>query len=212
MAATAADYAWFEGRFPDLAEAYCLTLVGGLSPPQVLARLGARTNGPHVTGVDRLPVLDLGTDDEQLIGVTAVEHVPPSPVLDPAGEPRTWALAVEPGGRLGVTDDAIVTLSAGTRLVSHARGTDGRGLLCWLEDGEIRATAARRAGSPAQVEGDDADTLLEILRSAGAGVEGDSGELPVAAAFALAEHLTGVRLTAELLTESSYLCGLAPYP
>jgi hypothetical protein len=33
-----------------------------------------------------------------------------------------------------------------------------------------------------------------------------------AAAFALAEHLTGVRLTPELVDESLYLCGIAPVP
>jgi len=32
------------------------------------------------------------------------------------------------------------------------------------------------------------------------------------AAFALAEQLTGVRLTPELLDESVYLCGVAPIP
>lgn len=34
----------------------------------------------------------------------------------------------------------------------------------------------------------------------------------LASAFALAEHLTGVRLTPELLGESVYLWGVAPEP
>jgi hypothetical protein len=116
MAATADDYAWFEECFPDLAEGYCLTLVRGLSPPQVLARLGARTDGPLVTGVDGLGALGLSTADEQLIAVT-----------EAGGD---WALAVEANGHLGVTEDAIVPLSAGTRLVSHFCNVNAVDRLC----------------------------------------------------------------------------------
>lgn len=39
MTATAADYTWFDDRFPGLAEAYCLTLVRGPSPEEMLARV-----------------------------------------------------------------------------------------------------------------------------------------------------------------------------
>jgi hypothetical protein len=207
MAATAADYAWFEESFPGLAEAYCLTLVRGLSPPQVLARLGARTNGPYVTGVGRLPSLDLGRD-EFLVAVTVVENVPDVP--DASADARSWALAVEPGGRLGVTEEAIVPLSAGTRLVSHSSGAGGPDRFCWLEDGEVRAWFEPPA--PGRREGGAAGTLREAMRSAGFDVEGDGSGFSVAAAFALAEHLTGVRVTPELLRESSFLCGLAPRP
>ena len=43
--------------------------------------------------------------------------------------------------------------------------------------------------------------------------EYDAGEdVTTEATFALAEHLTGVRLTSDLLDESVYLCGVAPVP
>ncbi|MFJ5834970.1 DUF6461 domain-containing protein [Streptomyces sp. NPDC093089] len=35
MTKTGADYAWFEDDFPDIAEAYCFTLVRGLSPAEL---------------------------------------------------------------------------------------------------------------------------------------------------------------------------------
>jgi isocitrate lyase len=35
MTATAADYVWFEQRFPDLAEAHCFTLVHKLPPAEI---------------------------------------------------------------------------------------------------------------------------------------------------------------------------------
>ena len=37
-------------------------------------------------------------------------------------------------------------------------------------------------------------------------------DIPTEAAFALAERLTGVRITMELLEESRYECGVAPVP
>lgn len=195
MVATAADYSWFGERFPELAEAYCLTLVRGLSPPQVLARLGARTNGPRVTGVGGLPVLGLSTPDEQLVAVTVVDD---------------WALAVESDGGLGVTEEATVPLSAGTRLVSHVAGGKGAGRFCWVEDGEVRA--AFEALFPSRREGSTPDEPLAAMRAAGFVLDGDNSKTSAAAAFALAEHLTGVRITPELLSDAPYQCGLAPIP
>ncbi|MER5324158.1 DUF6461 domain-containing protein [Streptosporangium roseum] len=43
MIATAADYVWSYEGFPGLWEAYCFTLVEGLRPEDVVARLDART-------------------------------------------------------------------------------------------------------------------------------------------------------------------------
>lgn len=42
MTKSGADYAWFEDDFPDIAEAYCFTLVRGLSPAELLSRLEGR--------------------------------------------------------------------------------------------------------------------------------------------------------------------------
>lgn len=42
--------------------------------------------------------------------------------------------------------------------------------------------------------------------------EGDNAEDSAEAALALAEYVAGVRLTPELLEESTYACGIAPVP
>lgn len=42
--------------------------------------------------------------------------------------------------------------------------------------------------------------------------DGDNFEDSTEAALALADYLTGVRLTPELLEESTYTCGIAPAP
>lgn len=110
MNATATDFGWFAGEFEFLAQAYCITLVRGLSSDDVLARLGAQTE-IRVTGVESLyePAYDAWSDhggNQSFVGVAAL------------GE---WALMVEPNGFLGVTDRAIAPLSRGTRAVSHSR-------------------------------------------------------------------------------------------
>ncbi|GLZ07114.1 hypothetical protein Acsp03_45800 [Actinomadura sp. NBRC 104412] len=160
----------------------------------MLARLGARTNGPHVTGIGGLSALDLDTADEQLIAVTIVDGA--------------WALAVEAGGRVGVTEEAVVALSAGTRLVAHQRGAGGSGRFSWAEDGDVRASFDPNV--PSRREGSTPDEPLEAMRAAGFDLDGD--ERRFHAAFALAENLTGVRVTSEILETSSFHCGLAPLP
>ncbi|SFT21561.1 hypothetical protein SAMN04487982_11090 [Streptomyces sp. ok210] len=48
MTATAADYVWFNERFPELARAYCITLVYELPQPSCCAGLptGASLHSP----------------------------------------------------------------------------------------------------------------------------------------------------------------------
>ncbi|MFI0354033.1 DUF6461 domain-containing protein [Actinomadura sp. 9N407] len=203
MAPTAADYAWFEEDFSELAEAYCVMLVRGLTPAQVLARLGARTDGPHMTGVDALCRFSSDTHGEhngreQGLGVTAVGD---------------WALVIEPNGYLSVSEETIVPLSARTRLVSHGSNVNAAGNFYWVEDGEVRLTFEPLF--PSHRNGTSADALLGTMREAGfdlADGDDDANLDCDHAAFALAEHLTGVRITPEILREGSYLCGATPYP
>jgi hypothetical protein len=56
--------------------------------------------------------------------------------------------------------------------------------------------------------------LVDIIREVGFDLreDADNAERCIAAAFALADRLTGVRVTAELLEESTYVCGIAPLP
>jgi Family of unknown function (DUF6461) len=208
MAATAADYAWVAGD-PAIFEAYCLTLARGLTPAQFLARLGAQPEAPR-TGIGALyePSYDLWADNERLasyrddrlfIGVTAVP-----------GGGGDWALGVEINGHLGVTPEAIVPLSAGTRVVSHYLN-QARDQFYWVEDGDIRLDF--EPGSPAYREGSTPDALVDLMRDAGFELREELQlDHPTEAAFALAERLTGVRLTMALLEEASYDCGIARVP
>jgi hypothetical protein len=219
--ATAADYVWFYEGFPGLWQAYCFTLVEGLRPEEVVARLDARTEdvvarfGDWMDNVpSRMSFDDLnsaaysgpgpyGTWDGHFFGAAGVGG---------------WCLIVEPNGFMGSLPEIIKPFSADTRLVSHFSNVNAVKHFYWAEDGEIQLGfeppfAADRYGS-------DPDGAVEAMRRAGldleCGVQSGRIFFPEDAAtrdgavFALAENLTGIQLTAQLLVESTYLCAVAP--
>ncbi|MFF4776802.1 DUF6461 domain-containing protein [Microtetraspora fusca] len=200
MTATAADYTWFRERFAYLAEAYCFTLIRGLTFEELVDRLGARTEEfPNMTFEELVDSSfsgpgAYGTWDGHFFGVV------------PVGD---WILIVEPSGFLGVTREAIVPLSAGTRLVSHFRNVNSVNYFYWVEDGDIRLFFEPLSPSPR--DGSDPDGLVEIMQQAGFDLRnGGNHNLFIGAAFALAEHLTGIKVTPQLLEKSIYSCGVAP--
>jgi hypothetical protein len=113
-----------------------------------------------------------------------------------------WSLIVEDNGRLGTTDAVVRPLSAGTTVVSLFRGPDGHGRFLVLDDQRIGldfdlVNSGRRAGSRVEELGPMVDAAgFRRPRAGGAAV---------AAGFALAERLTAVPLTHELLAARTYL-------
>lgn len=202
MTAHATDYRWFSEAFPGLREAYCLTLVEGVSPEELLRRAGAGPAGHH-TGASELveaayDVWDEYDGDRLFIAAT------------PLGG---WALAVEPNGYLGITAPVLAALSAGTRLVSHFRNVNAVDHFHWQRDGHNLLHFEPLF--PARRDGSEAGAAAGIMREAGFDLtEGDQHDhtLHTEAAFALAERLTGVRLTAELLESAAFVAGTAPRP
>lgn len=76
MIATPDDYSWFSReRFPGLADAYCFTYVRGLTPEELVTRLGGR-----VEDCSRV------TLDELIQWRTFGASLPP----DPRVRPRRW--------------------------------------------------------------------------------------------------------------------------
>ncbi|MEU7278837.1 DUF6461 domain-containing protein [Streptomyces sp. NPDC045431] len=197
MTTTAADYAWFEDRFPDLAEAYCFTLVENLAPADVLHRLDGREEAP-LTGAEAVGdaafALFSRTDGtRQLVAMTAL---------------GSWTLLIEPNGYLGVTEARALPASAGTRWVSHFVNVNAVDAFLWAEDGVRRLWFEPLF--PDERWGTTPDDLLDAMHRIGFHFgDGDAPEpdLSGPAAFALAEHLTGVALTAELLEGTTFTCG-----
>jgi hypothetical protein len=203
VTATYADYGWITDRLAGLFDAYCLTLARGLAPGEFLSRIGARP-GPARTGVDGLfaawSYRDRFPDAGLMIGVTVVP-----------GRDADWALGVEVNGFLGVTPEVLVPLSAGTRAVSHY-ASEGVSWFYWAENGGIRLRfQPADAGSR---EGTGPDALVDTMQEVGFDLSEDGANLDHsdAAAFALAERLTGVRVTPDLLEQATYTCGIAPAP
>jgi Family of unknown function (DUF6461)/Transposase domain (DUF772) len=200
VTATAADYLWFAERYPDLAEAFCLTLARDVAPAEVLHRMGTRET-TELTGVGEVC-------RHYFTSVTPRGY--PS-LLVAATIMDGWTLAVEPNGFLGVTDEIVATLSRGTKVVSLFRNVNALTRFCWAEDGKVRLSFAPLF--PTWREGSDAHGLVDVMRQVGfdlrEGLDRD-WEQHIGAAFALMEHVTGVRLTPEGLDSASYLCGTAP--
>ncbi|MET8983122.1 DUF6461 domain-containing protein [Streptomyces sp. NPDC004539] len=196
MTTTATAYTWFEERFPDLAEAYCFTLVHDLSPADLLHRLGG-TNEPALTGADEFVEAAFEFSDRydgkrQLVAMTTV---------------GSWTLMIEANGYLGVTEERALDASAGTRWVSHFVNVNALDAFLWAEDSAPRLTFEPMY--PDHRWGSTPDELLAVMRDIGFHFGDDIPELDLSAsaAFALAEHLTGVAVTPELLESTTFTCG-----
>ncbi len=190
--AVADDYWWFTLE-PDLSKGFCFTWVRGRTPNQVLKRLGGieleRIGWQQLVGSgdgERLP------GDRYFIGVARVDD---------------WSLIVEDHGDLGVTDRLVLPLSLGTRVVSHYRAADGHGRFLLLDDAAIELDFDPTATG--KLSGGRAVELAPMLTAAGFGL-GDGPAAPVEASFALAERLTGIAMTKELLRTSTYLLTTVP--
>ncbi|WP_052424881.1 DUF6461 domain-containing protein [Streptomyces fulvoviolaceus] len=206
---TAADYAWLEERYESLTEAYCITLVRGLTAQELLRNLKAEPAG-RVTGVEELyePSYDVSGHSRLFVGAADLDG---------------WALMVEYNGYLGTLDEIMLPLSRGRTVVSHFRNINAVDHFNWFEDGTLRLhfeplfAHARDGSHP--------DELLTEMREAGfdteepdegdEGLDGDEGddqdfETLTAASFVLADRITGVRLTPELFASAEFRCGIAP--
>jgi hypothetical protein len=196
---TAADYTWLEERHPDLMEAYCVTLVRGLTAEGLLRELSAEPAG-RLTGVAALgePSYEVQAPSLTYVGATTVGD---------------WALMIEYNGYLGIRDAAMVPLSRGRTVVSHFRNVNAVDHFKWYEDGTLRLHfeplfACHRDGS-------HPDELLTEMRESGFDLSEDDDRdtgRHTEAAFALAHRLTGIRLTPELFESAEFRCGVAPVP
>ncbi|NAS27119.1 hypothetical protein GT755_36310 [Herbidospora sp. NEAU-GS84] len=183
---------------PALAKAYCLTYVRGLTPDRLLTRLGAGPGRAELT----LDELIRG----QARGAVAL------------GE---WALLVESYGGLGSTEEVVLPLSAGTRLVSHSYlDVDDMDHFHWVDDGRIRFQFLPEEGySHGIVDGrirflfrphesycgEPPDEIADLLEQMHSPVHPLPEQPHRGPAFSLAERLTGITMTPRLLEESRYL-------
>ncbi|WP_046469321.1 DUF6461 domain-containing protein [Allosalinactinospora lopnorensis] len=183
-AACARDYAWLQESQPDLAEAYCLSYVRGLSKTEALRRLGAAERQ-----LRSLPIVEAVE-----AGLCAEGH---PPLTAHALSVHGWAVIIEPTGCRATRPETYRALSAETELVSVRVLLDHRYEFRWVVDGvlqtflDTRWPYVRRGTRPDAL----ADDMREIELTDGAGVSD-----PGAAALALAERVTRVRIRPAHLT------------
>lgn len=202
MKAEPSDRSWlrdFQGGF--LLEGYTLTLVRGLSPQTFLDRLGAAPQG-DVAGFDAFVAQDREFQDDQdewgdymFVGATLVQ-----------GKDADWVLALEINGGIEIQTDAMKRATLGTRGVSHFRSPNAMSLFSWWEDGEPRT----RFEGPLHRDGSTPDELVDLMRQVGFDFENGSCDLEDY--IALSEELTGVRVTQDMLENSTYSTGIVGIP
>ncbi|MBB6036492.1 DUF6461 domain-containing protein [Phytomonospora endophytica] len=197
--ATSADYGWLEEGDAGLTEAYCLTFLRGLSPEAVLEALGAEPTGT-VVGVEPLhdaafEVWERHHGDRVHVAATAVGD---------------WTVLVEVNGYLGTFEEVMMPLSAGGgRVVSHFRNVNAVDHFNLWDDGEHRLHFEPLFAH--HREGPDAEALTGEMAAAGFDLAEDGGyEAHTEAAWALAERLTGVRVTPEMIVSAVFHTGVAP--
>ncbi|GAB2466792.1 hypothetical protein GCM10027187_38770 [Streptosporangium sandarakinum] len=190
MIATPDDYAWLT----EAADNWCFTYVRGLTPEQVVIRRGGRPEDFTPMTYDELgdAAFSGSSGPGAFIGVTTIGD---------------WAFVIEPDWN-GIAEGVIMPLSAGTRLVSHYLMTiKALDYFYWIEDGELRFCFVAQEGYMEEVP----DELVETMGRIDS-VHSSFSNLHDGPAFLLAERLTGITLTPQLLEESTYLCGVVPEP
>ncbi|MFJ2744891.1 DUF6461 domain-containing protein [Streptomyces sp. NPDC087440] len=213
-AVTAADYLWIRDHGSVFRHAleggYTMTLVRGVTPAEVFRAMGAEQR-EACTGAAELAdrqaaLLDVDDywSDDFLAGVFTVP-----------GDGGDWAVVLHFDGGVGMEPEFLEALSAGSRAVSHTtNGGKPMDHFSWYEDGELRTGFEY----PTSRWGSTPDALNDQLTQVGFSLVDDDDLVGgftadvdgKAAVFALAERLTGVRLTEELLARSEYQVGEVP--
>ncbi|GAA1022870.1 hypothetical protein Aple_086430 [Acrocarpospora pleiomorpha] len=187
------DYAWFTDS--GLAEAYSFIFVRGLTPEQLVARMGGRAEDFSWMTLNESIDAGLCYDDQtKFAAVTTIGD---------------WSFVVQYNSWLGANDQFIRPLSAGTRLVSLYR-LDIKALedFRWVEDGEIRFGFWAQEGYSEEVPDELVETMKQIDHDYGE----DKYELYQGPGLVLIERLTGIKLTPQILEGSAYLSGVISEP
>ncbi|MEV4549086.1 DUF6461 domain-containing protein [Nonomuraea wenchangensis] len=210
-----APFRWLRSSCGDrgdvLGEIYCVTLLRGLDPAEVLRRFGARTSTQMSFDELDLAVCDFtmatgGGEGGGWVGVIA------------AGD---GCAAVEPMGWSGPDEPTLARLSAGTDVVSVLRHDYACDYFHYAADGLV--ITAFDPAAPEHRFGAEADRLGDLMREFGLPLEEgseeewdqryeDLSEHGLERMFAMAARLTGVTFTADLLDGPLLVGAIADLP
>jgi len=130
-----------------------------------------------------------------------------------SGDGGDWVFAVEICGTHGVYSEFMEPVSTGGRAVTHLRTGAAKDYFAWWENGEVMTRFeplfpySRRGKTP--------DALVDLMAEVGFDLRDDadrSYETHTEAAFALAERLSGVQITKDLMEHALYWGGIVEIP
>lgn len=179
----AGDYGWLADL--PLGAAFALAFVRGLDEAEVLRRFGA---DPDSARPMTLAEIDRAQQDA----------LPESLLLAAVTKVGDWVLVLEPGGFQSTLDEVLSVVSAGGEVLSVYRNLDAVGQISHAVDGRLRTAFDQLV--PYLRWGSLPDALLPVMLAVGLDPDGGTAPDPDAAALALAERVTGVRLTEETLS------------
>ena len=219
MTASADDYLWFIEDYP-FGSDFCVTLVRGLTPDEVITRFGG-SEAVDITGAHRLESAQVQIRYPDPIGDDGSFNASLSSGLDfiAATSADGWTLIVEPNGFRCSSEEAARLLSPDGELVSFYHNENTAPVLRWARNGETLVTFRPTDGAGWR-SGSDPDRLNPVLESLGFDlstqqVDPDDwryDEKWQARTLALMEHLTGVRISPDLLANASFKCAAVPAP
>ncbi|MEO3855131.1 DUF6461 domain-containing protein [Acrocarpospora sp. B8E8] len=185
--AVAEDYAWFDEHDSGLAEAFCVTFVRGLTPQQAFDRLGvAPDDDPD----------DDGFYEEGVMAASAVDG---------------GTILIEFNGFQGILATVTGPLSVGTVTAAVFCNVNLDQQFVHAADG--RVVTSFEPDYPGSRSGIDENRLLTHMVELGMPTEdvddADDWGDPIHTAFALAERVTGVRLTPEAIDNPALIGSIA---
>jgi hypothetical protein len=216
-----ADYSWFDVTEQGLSVGCCLTFVKDLTADEVVRRL-AGTVVAEMAGLDELE------EHSAAVTIPPNAHRPDGSVVFGESTGREFAavadrpggvLIVEPYGFLTTVPEINRPLSRGTDVAVVHLSENNEEKFVWASGGDVRTEFDFRHAH--WREGTEPDALLARLRDLGFNLStaddpDDPGwfydERAVARAFTLAEQLTGVGFTEEVLTTPRFLAVSVPSP
>ncbi|MEV6495109.1 DUF6461 domain-containing protein [Actinoplanes sp. NPDC051633] len=200
---TAADYTWFDGDDNELVNGFSIFWVKGLTPQQVITRIG----GTVIDNVSWSGLVDQFYEGERSRWLAGV--------VDLGG----WSFVLDLTGFASIEEDTVTRLSKGTTAISQFLNVELDDNFRLVEDGDVKLDFA--PWEPTHRQGMAPDSLLPVMEQIGFDLSQHDLDLSdpnykkpytTEAALALAEYLTGIRLTLGLLRSQDYLLAEVPAP
>ncbi|GAB3399294.1 hypothetical protein GCM10027515_05460 [Schumannella luteola] len=201
MTASASDYRWFLDYRLLVDYGYCAATVPGITPRRLLDLLEARGRAT-APDLDSLigasqDAFEIATVDRQLVGVRAI---------------GTATLLLQANGWVGVTDELMRPVIDDHEVAAHFLNVNGVDRFHWWSGRRERLAFEPLAFSARHDLDDDvASETLAALTDAGFDLDDGDPDSPTASAWALAENLTGVRVTEDQLA-GPWLTGVVTFP